>query len=313
MRYQRWLEKNIADLSNKTFVITGASDGIGLYATMQLASRGAHVIMASRNEEKNDRAMAIIRHAVPDAKLTYVAYDQSGFSTIDQFVSVMKQHHPHIDGVLLNAGIIMPSKDAKTEQGFPLTTGVNALNVYYLLRQWLGFLDQHNREIRLVFVGSYSAYGTSLKSIKELLNPSMSRMKQYAKSKLAMAMFHHVFQMNLNLFDFPVLDHIHALLVHPGLAATNIAHSLPRPLATFVKLWIQWFSQDAEAGALSLTYAMGHPFTVNGSYYGPSGPGERFGYPTKLKLRPHFAKGSAALTYELGKYLQKEFDHVRSK
>lgn len=313
MRYQRWLEKNIADLTGKTFVITGASDGIGLWASMQLASRGAHIIMASRNEEKNKQAMARIHHHVPNAKLTFVWYDQSSFASIDQFVFFMKAHHEKVDGVLLNAGIIMPPKHEKTSEGFPLTTGVNAINVYYLLHQWLGFLDQHNREVRLVFVGSYSAYGASLRSVQELLNPKLPRMKQYAKSKLAMAMFHHVFQMNLNLFDFPVLDHVHALLAHPGLAATNIAHNLPRSLARFVRRWIQLFSQDAEAGALSLTYAMGHAFTVNGSYYGPSGPGERFGYPTKLKLRPHFSKGSATFTYELGKYLQKEFDDVRSK
>jgi NAD(P)-dependent dehydrogenase (short-subunit alcohol dehydrogenase family) len=312
MRYQPWLEKNIADLSDKTFVITGASDGIGMYAAMQLAYRGAHIIMASRNEEKNSRAMAMIHKAIPNAKLTFVLYDQSSFASIQRFVDVMKLHYPRIDGVLLNAGIIMPPKHAKTDEGFPLTTGVNAINVYYLLRQWLGYLDQNNREVRLVFVGSYSAYRASLRSISELLDPSLPRMKQYAKSKLAMAMFHHVFQMNLNLFDFPVLDHIHALLVHPGLAATNIAHALPKPLATLVKGWIRFFSQDAEAGALSLTYAMGYPYTVNGSYYGPRGPGERFGYPTKLKLRPHFSKGSAQFTYALGKYLQKEFDDVRS-
>lgn len=313
MRYQNWLEKNIADLSNKTYVITGASDGIGLFSALQLASRGAHIIMASRNEAKNQKAMERIYRDVPHAKLTYVHYDQSSFTHIDAFVKTMKQHHPKVDGVLLNAGIIMPPKDQMTPEGFPLTTGVNAINVYYLLREWLGFLDQHNQEVKLVFVGSYSSYNTRLNDLEELLNPRLSRMQQYAKSKLALAMFHHVFQMNLNLFDFPVLDHIHALLVHPGLASTNITHSLPNSLAKFVNGWIRFWSQDAEAGALSLTYAMGHPFTVNGSFYGPNGPGERFGYPKKLTLRPHFSQGSAKFTYELGKYLKKEFSHVRSE
>ena len=260
--------------------------------------------MACRNLETADVAKKSILQDVPSAHLTIIPFDQSSFESIRRFVDHMKVNHPHIDILLLNAGIIMPPRGAKTTDGLPLTTGVNFFNVYYLLREWLGFLDQRNANIRLVFVGSYSAYKPRLKSVQSLLNHGLPRPKQYALSKLAMAMLHHVFQMNLNLFDFPVIDHVSAILVHPGLASTNIVRDLPNWLQSLIKGLLSLITHSAEAGALSLTYACGHPYITNGQYIGPNGPGERFGYPTKLKLRPHFSKGSAQFTYEVGKYLE---------
>ena len=305
MKYTAWLKQHIADLSNKTILITGANSGLGFYAAKQLAYRGGHILMACRNVKTAELAKIEILKDIPTARLTIIPYDQSSFQSIDQFVQIIKNQYSKIDIVLLNAGIIMPNPTLKTPEGFPLTTGVNFFNVYYLLRELLGFLDQKNPDIRLVLVGSYSSYRAKLSNINALLNPRFSRMKQYANSKLAIAMLHHVLQMNLNLFDFPVLDHVSAVLVHPGIAATNIVRSLPGWLQFLVNGFISLMSHSAESGALSLTYACGNAFVVNGSFIGPNGPGESFGFPKKLKLKPHFSKGSAKLTYDVGKYLEK--------
>jgi NAD(P)-dependent dehydrogenase (short-subunit alcohol dehydrogenase family) len=304
MKYTAWLNQHIADLKGKTVLVTGANSGLGFFAAKQLAYRGAHVLMACRNLVTAEEAKKLILLDVPNAILTIIPFDQSSLESIRRFVDHMKVNHPHMDILLLNAGIIMPPRGAKTVDGLPLTTGVNFFNVYYLLREWLGFLDQRNANIRLVFVGSYSAYKPRLKSVQSLLNHRLPRPQQYGLSKLAIAMLHHVFQMNLNLFDFPVIDHVSSILVHPGLASTNIVRDLPTWLQSLIKGLLSLITHSAEAGALSLTYACGHPYITNGQYIGPNGPGERFGFPTQLKLRPHFSKGSAQFTYEVGKYLE---------
>lgn len=305
MKYTAWLNQHIADLSNKTILVTGANSGLGFFAAKQLAYRGGHILMACRNLKSAEQAKLAILKEIPNATLTIIPYDQSSFETIDSFVKLIKTQHAKIDILLLNAGIIMPQAKLKTKEGFPFTTGVNFFNIYYLLRELLGFLDQKNSDLRLVFVGSYSSYKARLANIQGLLNAKLPRMRQYANSKLAIAMLHHVFQMNLNLFDFPVLDHISSILVHPGIAATNIVRSLPSWLQGLINGFISLTSHSAESGALSLSYACGNPYVVNGSFIGPNGPGESFGFPKKLKLKPHFSKGSAKLTYDVGKYLEK--------
>jgi NAD(P)-dependent dehydrogenase (short-subunit alcohol dehydrogenase family) len=313
MHYQKWLDKNIADLTGKIILVTGANSGLGFFTSLQLAYRGAHILMACRDAAKAHIAIQKILAIIPKAQLTYVPYDQGSIQGIYTFVDYMKHHHPRVDILVLNAGIIMPKQQAKTPDGFPLTTGVNFIHIYVLLREWLGFLDQRQKEVKVIFVGSFSAYSASLKSYKELLNHDLSRMNQYRKSKLALAFMHHVLHMNLNLFDFPVLDHVHSLLAHPGICATNITHSLPRWLASLINGYLKLVSHSAESGALSITFAAGHAYTVNGSYYGPSGPGQRFGFPTKLSIPKHLSVGSAQLTYDLGKYLKKEHPYVRSE
>ena len=165
MKYTAWLNQHIADLSKKTILITGANSGLGFYAAKQLAYRGGHILMACRNLKTAEIAKKDILKDVPQAKLTIVPFDQSSFQSIDYFVNLIKAEHPKIDILLLNAGIIMPDPKLKTPEGFPLTTGVNFFNVYYLLRELLGFLDQKNPDLRLVLVGSYSSYRARLANL----------------------------------------------------------------------------------------------------------------------------------------------------
>ncbi|TRY17140.1 SDR family NAD(P)-dependent oxidoreductase [Tessaracoccus rhinocerotis] len=60
----------LPDLSGRTALVTGASDGVGLHVALALAGAGAHVLMPVRNRDKGERAAARIREAVPGAQLS---------------------------------------------------------------------------------------------------------------------------------------------------------------------------------------------------------------------------------------------------
>ena len=60
----------VPDLTGRTALITGASDGVGLEIARGQASAGAHVIMPVRNRDKGERAIELIRQTVPAAALT---------------------------------------------------------------------------------------------------------------------------------------------------------------------------------------------------------------------------------------------------
>ena len=55
MKYIKYIDKNIAKQSGKTFAVTGATAGIGLALTKQLAYLDATVIMAVRNIDKANK------------------------------------------------------------------------------------------------------------------------------------------------------------------------------------------------------------------------------------------------------------------
>ncbi len=61
----KYTTASIPDLSGTTAVVTGANGGLGLETAKALAARGAHVVMAVRDQDKAADAAAVIRAASP--------------------------------------------------------------------------------------------------------------------------------------------------------------------------------------------------------------------------------------------------------
>ena len=57
----KWTKNDIPDLSGKTIVITGANSGIGFETARICAERGAHTILACRDEDRGLKAIEKIR------------------------------------------------------------------------------------------------------------------------------------------------------------------------------------------------------------------------------------------------------------
>ena len=65
-----WNVADIPDQSGRVAVVTGANGGLGLETARALAGAGAHVVMASRNQEKAMRAEDDVRRGLPAASLS---------------------------------------------------------------------------------------------------------------------------------------------------------------------------------------------------------------------------------------------------
>ncbi|WP_131774071.1 MULTISPECIES: SDR family NAD(P)-dependent oxidoreductase, partial [Protofrankia] len=127
----RWTADDIPDQSGRTFIVTGANSGLGYVTTRELARRGAHVILAVRDEARGAQAVEKLRAEQPEARLEVRRLDLSDLDSVSAFAKGVIADGTRVDVLVNNAGIMMPPRSL-TAQGFELQFGVNHLGHFAL-------------------------------------------------------------------------------------------------------------------------------------------------------------------------------------
>jgi len=117
-------------IDGKTCLVTGANTGLGFAIAIDLAKRGAKVIMACRSQipEAGEKVKELSRSE--NVEMKYL--DLSKIDTIHNFVSELKQENITLDYTILNAGVALP-KARKTASGLDEIFLVNYLSNFILL------------------------------------------------------------------------------------------------------------------------------------------------------------------------------------
>src|SRR4051812_36029452 len=87
------------DLAGKTFVVTGASTGVGLETARALALRGATVAMASRDPGRGKAALDDVRQSSGSASVEFFPVDLSSMADTRRFAAALLAAHDVIDVV----------------------------------------------------------------------------------------------------------------------------------------------------------------------------------------------------------------------
>ena len=90
------------ELSGKTVLVTGGTDGLGLALATQLANEGAAVAVCGRDEERLRAAETFIRAAGGD--VLALRADVSQAQDLEDFVEAAVERWGRIDGIVHNAG-----------------------------------------------------------------------------------------------------------------------------------------------------------------------------------------------------------------
>jgi NAD(P)-dependent dehydrogenase (short-subunit alcohol dehydrogenase family) len=222
-------ENNTPDQNGKVFMVTGGNSGLGYELVKILYSKGARVYMAARTASKAKEAIADIKNSTPPSSgsITFIPLDLADLTTIKPAVSAFAAQESKLDVLWNNAGIGMSPAGAKTEQGYEVTMGTNALAPYLFTQLMLPFLRTAAKtappnSVRIIFAGSPALETwTPQNFIHELSSPSTDAQRLYASSKAANLFLASEFSSRVKG------DGIIALCNNPGNLRTKIWDDVP--------------------------------------------------------------------------------------
>ncbi len=271
-----WTADQIPDQTGRTAVVTGANSGLGLVTARELARSGATVVLACRNLEKGERALAEVRAVARDAAQPRLeVLDLSTLSSVADFAARLSEQQTSLDLLVNNAGVMAPPRRL-TADGFESQFGTNHLGHFALTGRLLELLAGAPAP-RVVTLSSLAHRLGTLKFADLQREHGYNNWMAYGQSKLANLMF----AIELGRRAAAVGSPLRSMAAHPGYSATNLQTAGP---SRFYEKWFGvagnlLFAQSAERGALPTLYAATVPDLPSGTFVGPDGIGESRGDP----------------------------------
>lgn len=260
---RKWTAADLPDLSGRTFVVTGATAGLGVPTTRELVRAGARVVMAVRNEVKGAEVARSLAGLAGHVEVRHL--DVSSLASVGDFADAWTGP---LDVLINNAGI-MQVPLAWTSDGLETQMATNYFGPVALTAALLPHLTD-----RVVSLSS-QLHRTGHARVDDLnwRTRRYDDLAAYADSKLAVLLFSNELQRRLAAAGSP----LRSIAAHPGIARTTLAaHAggLTGRINSLGRLL-----NDVEQGALPTLYAATQD-VPGGSYVGPDGFASVKGYPT---------------------------------
>ncbi|MCA1730778.1 MAG: SDR family NAD(P)-dependent oxidoreductase [Actinobacteria bacterium] len=192
------------DSTEATVLVTGATDGLGRRVALELAGRGAAVLLHGRSRERCEAVVEELRGQTGAEGSRYYLADFSSLGEVRGLAEQIFSEHAHLDVLVNNAGIIARERE-ETEDGLELTFAVNYL-AHFLLTNLLVPLLRDSAPARVVNVASAGQSPVVFRDV--MLERGYDGMRAYTQSKLAQV-----------IFTFELAEHLQGTGV-----TTNVLH-----------------------------------------------------------------------------------------
>ncbi|MFK7801351.1 MAG: oxidoreductase [Anaerolineae bacterium] len=292
MTNSKWGINDIPDQTEKVFIVTGATSGLGEEATKVLAKKNATVVMAVRNTQKAEG----VAQKFQSAKIDIRHLDLSSLESVQSFAEGILANYDRLDGLINNAGV-MACPFSTTKDGFEIQMGTNHFGHFALTGRLMPLLKSTQ--------GSHVAVTSSVAHRSGNIDFSDINWEKrdyrttqaYGDSKLANLLF--VKELARKLSG----DHDAPLITasHPGWTRTELQrHSL------MFRVLNPFFSQGVEDGVLPTLRSALDPAANSGDYYGPSRMMELWGPPVVVSSSERsFDEIAAKRLWEMSEELTK--------
>ncbi len=291
---EAWRLADIPDQTGRTIVVTGPTiGGLGHHTALELARRGARVVLAGRTPAKVEETVAAIKEQVPDATVETLQLDLASLDSVRKAAAAAARLGA-IDVLVNNAGV-MGTPYSRTEDGLELQMATNHFGPFLftglLLPQLVASGDG-----RVVTVSSIMHTTAPKAPLGDPLKQQgrYFRWPVYGQSKLANLLFTSEFDRRLRDAELP----IRALAAHPGFAGTHLIANGQTGrsrggIATILDAAAKAISQSAAAGAWPSLMAATADLPGD-TYCGPGGLGQYAGAPQIVGRTPLARNAQAA-------------------
>jgi NAD(P)-dependent dehydrogenase (short-subunit alcohol dehydrogenase family) len=274
-----WAVAEISSQVGRRALITGANSGVGYYAALELARKGAHVLLACRNKARGDAALARLHAAVANASAEVVLLDLASLESVCAFGAAVLSLGEPLDLLVNNAGVMAPKQRQQTVNGFEIQFGTNVLGHFVLTAVLLPALVRaavdHPQRPRVVTLASIAHKQGRLNFDDLQSKKNYGPMVAYRQSKLADLMF--AFELDRRLrAAAPPICRVMSVAAHPGVANTNLFQvgefsPVERMVRRGMGVAIGALLNTEAEGAVPTLFAATSPDVADGGYYGPQG------------------------------------------
>jgi retinol dehydrogenase-12 len=250
------------DLQGRTFLVTGASSGLGRAMVEALAARGGRVVLAARSEERTRPVLDAIRASTPSATVEFLHVDVSDLGSVRRAADVFLGTGRALDVLVNNAGVA--GTEALSADGYDLTYATNHIGPFLLTNLLRPALERapQGRIVNVSSIGHMQAKGIDWSMLERRTAPRRAGFRDYAVTKLMNVL--HAKELARRLAGTRVTTYA----LHPGGVRSNIWRALPLPLQWIIKL----FLISNEEGAKTQLYCATAPELAasTGRYYDKS-------------------------------------------
>lgn len=202
---------------DRTVLVTGSTDGIGMQTALQLAKAGFRVILHGRSKEKGRSVVEEIRRRAGGAegsRAEFFLADLSSQRQVRRLADEIRAKHDRLDVLINNAGTYEPERTL-TEDGLEKTFAVNYLAPFLLTRELLGLLKS-SAPARIVNVSSIAHWSGKVDWTNLQGERHYDGFDAYALTKLCLVLFTYALARRLEGTG------VTANCLHPGTVRTKL-------------------------------------------------------------------------------------------
>jgi len=219
----------VGPMTGRLVLVTGATSGIGLETSRQLAADGASLVLGVRDAARGEEVARRIRQDGGRAEVLQV--DLASFASVRDAAARFGAAHHRLEVLVNNAGIALPRRELSID-GHELTWQTNFLSHVLLTRLLLPQLSRATKP-RIVSVSSEGHRMGRIAWDNLELERGYKGFGAYANSKLAQILFTRELARRQ--------PNVAVNALHPGAIATNIWKMQSRPVKALFGAGVRLF------------------------------------------------------------------------